>query len=199
MINQHPMEDEDIQANPPWMTVFISLMLVMLTLFIFLTTFVTGDKRKVIQFKKEFRKSLMMPGEGNPGSLSISDRGTGQDPLQRLANQMKSKGINKRLMDDFLTLQQIKDLQVRDGVRGVAVTLPDVLTFVKEGNGLQLTAKSQAYLASLTFLVAELPYIVEIRGYSVGQVPPLYVDALQFSARRAQEVYRFFWNRIFPP
>lgn len=200
MTNEYPLlKDDDIQANPPWMTVYISLMLVVLTLFIFLTTFVTGDKRKMNEFKEQFRKNLMMKGEGNPGELSISDRGTGEDPLQRLANRMKSKGINKKLMDEFLTLQQIKDLQVREGSRGVAVTLPEVVTFVKEGNGLELTPRSKDYLASLMYLVECLPYVVEIRGYSLSQVPPLYVDALQFSARRAQEVYRFFLEKNIAP
>ncbi len=192
-------EDEDIHANPPWMTVYISLMLVVLTLFIFLTTFVTGDKRKLIEFKREFRKSLMMPGQGNAGAFSIYDNGTGQDPVQRLVNQMKSKGINKRLMDEFLTLQQIKDFQVRDGVRGVALILPEVVTFETQGNGLILTPRSRVYLTSLRYLVSELPYLVEIRGYSLAKVPTGFTDALQFSARRAQEVYRFFLEQNIPP
>ncbi len=185
-------EDLEDHPTPPWMTLFISLMLVVLTLFIFLSTFSKGDKRKVRDFKREFRKSLMLSGEGNPGSSSVVDVGTADDPVQHLINRMKSKGIDKKLMDDFLTLQQIKDLEVRDGRRGVSIILPEVVGFGTGKDGLTLTDRSKTYLASISHLVSELPYLVVVKGYATGKVPPVYIDALEYSARRAHRVYSYF-------
>lgn len=183
--------EDKIQTTPPWMTLFISLMLVLLTLFIFLTTFAKGDKRKVQTFKYEFKKSLMIPGEGRPGQFSIVDMGTPDDPKRQLLNRMKSKGVNKKLMDDFLTLQQIKDLEVLDGDRGVSIIVPEVIAFEDDREGLTLTPASEKFLRSVSFLAQELPYLVEIKGYSRPGRPRGYTDALEFSARRAQRVYEF--------
>lgn len=190
---------EELHGSPTWMPLFISLMLVLLTLFIFLTTFVKGDKRKLKDFQEEFRKSLMIPGAGNTGSFSISDTGTGQDPMQRLVNRMRAKGINKKLMDEFLTLQQIKDLVVRDGLRGVAVILPDVVTFEPGDDGLTLSEKSIKFLDSISYLVAELPYQIEVKGYSDTSFPSGYKDALEYSARRAAKIYDYFLDKEVAP
>ncbi|MCP5053902.1 MAG: hypothetical protein GY940_42435 [bacterium] len=194
MRDYHGVEEEirEDQAIPQWLTLFVSLMLVLLTLFIFLTTFIKDDKRKIQIFKEEFKKSLMMTGKGNQGVFSITDMGTQDDPVQRLVNRMKSKGINKKLMDDFLTLNQIKDLEVRDGQKGISIILPEVVTFEKGADGLALNETSKGFLSSISFLVKELPYLVEIKGYSTGQVPKAYTDPLEFSARRAHGVYGYF-------
>jgi len=185
-------EDKDFDGTPQWMTLFISLMLVLLTLFIFLTTFAQGDRRKIQEFKQEFRKSLMLAGDGDPGAFSITESGTSDDPIQQLITRMKSKGINKKLMDDFLTLQQIKDFEVMDGSNGVSLILPEVLTFEKEGDGLLMTPKAQQYLTSIAPLVMQLPYLVVIKGYADKNIPGGYADALEFSTRRAMKVYDYF-------
>jgi flagellar motor protein MotB len=197
MKNYHDLEeDSQDHSAPPWMTLFISLMLVLLTLFIFLTTFAKGDKRKVQTFREEFRKNLMVAGEGGKGKFAITDAGTKDDPVQHILNRMKSTGINKKLMDDFLTLKQIKDLEVRDGQRGLAIILPEVLGFESGGDGFMLTDKSRNFLNSITHLISELPYIVEVKGYATGKLPsgkPR--DALAFSAFRAHLVYRYILDK----
>jgi len=188
--------DEETVTPPSWMPLFFSLMLVLLTLFIFLITYAETDKEKIRIFKEQFQESLVLSGEGGRGARSIAGGGTRQDPLQALVNRMKSAGINKKLMDEFLTLSQIKDLEVTGGKRGVAVILPEVVMFEPGKN--QLTGKAVDYLAVVSYLVSELPYLVEIKGYSPGAVPPGYTDALEFSARRALLVYNFFLNRHIP-
>lgn len=190
--------EDDAETTPQWMPLFISLMLVLLTLFIFLTTFAAGDRRKVERFREYFRESLLLSGgKGVDGAPSIADVGTGVDPLKSLVNRMKSEGINKKLMDDFLTLNQIKELEVMDGRRGVAIILPETVGFVPGKN--QLKRFAEDYLEDISYLVSELPYLVEIRGYSTSQVPIGYADALEFSARRALLVYDYFVNRNIAP
>ena len=179
------------------MPMFISLMLVLLTLFIFLVTYTKGSQTKVQMFKEQFRRSLMLTGEGGNGVHSITDLGTPYNPARVLINRMKSKGINKKLMDDFLTLSQIKDMEVRDGERGVSIILPEVVGFVPGKN--QLTDQAVGFLDTVVILVDELPYLVEIKGYSTETVPPGYSDPLEFSAKRAALVYNYFINKEVEP
>jgi flagellar motor protein MotB len=182
---------------PAWMPVFISLMLVLLTIFLFLVTYTRGSQTKIQKFKEQFRRSLMLVGKGGEGLHSITHLGTPDNPAQVLINRMKSKGINKKLMDDFLTLRQIKDMEARDGKRGVAIILPEVVGFVPGKN--QLTDSALRFLDTVVILVDELPYLVEIKGYSTETVPPGYLDPLEFSAQRATLVYNYFINKEVEP
>lgn len=187
---------EETSERPPWMPLFISLMLVLLTLFIFLTTFAESDPEKIRIFREQFRESLMLSGQGGLGRVTVVDSGTPDDPLRSLINRMKAKGIDKKLMDEFLTVNQIKELEVMDGERGVAIVLPETVVFDTGKN--QLTGLALDYLASIFFLVAELPYVVDIKGYASGRGPAGYADALEFSARRAMLVYDYFISRGVP-
>jgi flagellar motor protein MotB len=191
------LADEEVYTSPPWMLLLISLMLVLLTFFIFLTTFAETDKEKIEVFKKYFRQTLSMPKVERKGTPSITDIGGPVEPIQNIINRMKSQGINKKLMDDFLTLAQIKDLQVMDGKKGVVVILPEVAYF-QEGTK-NLTENSKKFLERISYLVYELPYLVEIKGYALSKVPPRYRDPLEFSARRAIEVYNYFLEKEIPP
>jgi len=184
-------------TRPAWMPMFISLMLVLLTIFIFLTTYTRGSKTKIQTFKEQFRRSLMLAGKGGTGAYSITDLGNPDNPARVLINRMKSKGINKKLMDDFLTLNQIKDMEVRDGERGVSIILPEVVGFVTGKN--QLTDRAVRFLDTVVILADELPYLVEIKGYSTETVPPGYTDPLEFSAKRAALVYNYFINKEVEP
>jgi flagellar motor protein MotB len=193
---KHYFDDEQVHASPPWMPLFLSLMLVLLTLFIFLTTFAEKDKVKVEAFKRHFRQSLLLPEKERMGTPSVTDIGGPVEPVQAIINRMKSRGINKKLMDDFLTLNEIKDLQVRDGKNGVAVILPETAAFEPEKK--DLTRNSRRFLNSISYLVSELPYLVEIKGYAAG-APAGFNDSLEFSARRAAEVYNYFLEKDIAP
>lgn len=189
--------NENPGTNPAWMPMFISLMLVLLTIFIFLVTYTKGSHTKIQLFRKHFRRSLMLTGEGGNGVRSITDLGTWDSPVRVLINRMKSKGINKKLMDDFLTLSQIKDMEVRDGKRGISIILPEVVGFVPGKN--QLTDQAVRFLDKVVMLADELPYMVEIKGYSTEMVPLGYSDPLEFSVKRAALVYSYFINREVEP
>jgi len=188
---------ETPETRPAWMPMFIALMMVLLTYFIYLTTFVKGSKTEIKMFREQFRRSLMLPGKGGIGKYSITDLGTPDNPARVLINRMKSKGINKKLMDDFLTLKQIKDLEVRDGERGVSIILPEVVGFVPGKN--QLTDQAVKFLDTVAILADELPYLVEIKGYAAGTMPVGYSDPLEFSAKRAILVYNYFINKNVDP
>lgn len=184
-------ENEMGETNrPPWMTMFISLMLVLLTMFIFLTTFTDTDKKRVEIFRRYFRKTLAVPGEYRMGRSSVTDIGTGVEPVQALIHRMKSTGISKVLMDEFLTVSQIKGLNVMDGKNGLVVIMPEAALFEKDSAA--LTEKSERYLGGISYLLSQLPYLVEIKGYCGSKIPAGFADSLEFSARRADVVYRYF-------
>lgn len=183
----------------PWTPVFISLGLVLLTLFIFLTTFAEKDKLKINIFKRSFRENLSMSEENQMGSRFALDWDIGEssEPIIKLINRMKSSGIDKQLMDEFLTLSQVKELEVIDGKKGICVILPEAIIFQK--NKKELTEKAKRFLSRISFLVSELPYLVEIKGYAISSIPPAYRDSLEFSVKRAIEVYNYFLAKDISP
>ncbi|MCU0289651.1 MAG: hypothetical protein MUF15_25070, partial [Acidobacteria bacterium] len=167
MKNYYGDEDMKILGQWPWMPMFISLGLVLLTLFIFLTTFAEKDKIKIDIFKRSFRERLTL-SKGNLGITGKNrenlelEMGTRAEPVLNIVKRMRSKGINKKLMDEFLTVAQVKNLEVIEGKKGVCVIIPGVVIF-KEGKT-DLLAESTQFLARISFLVSELPYLVEIKG-----------------------------------
>lgn len=192
-------EDMKILGVWPWMPMFISLGLVLLTLFIFLTTFAEKDKVKIDIFKRSFKESISLPEENRRGSRFGPDMDMGEntEPIRNIVNRMKSSGINKKLMDEFLTLNQVKDLEVMEGNKGVCVILPEVVTF-QEGKK-ELTDRAKGFLSRITYLVSELPYQVEIKGYAASKITPGFRDPLEFSAKRAAEVYNYFLAKEITP
>ncbi len=188
-------------SNKSQRTLLLSLMLILLSLFIFLTTFTESDRKKIEIFKRHYNKSLMFSGEGTVGKESVVDSNEGGDPLFSLLKRIKSENINRELMVKYLTLQEIKDLEVFEGISGVVLVLPQVVRFRKGRYELDYTAKK--YLSKILFLVKDLPFEVELRGYSsregfVDDQLKEEVEAvsdrvlLKDSARRAMVVYEYF-------
>jgi len=172
-------------------TLLLSLMLILLSLFIFLTSFTESDKKKIKIFKKNFNKSIMFSGKGNIGKESITEFGDNGDPLSNILKKMKSENINVKLTVKYLTLKNIKDMKVYKGKNGLVLVLPETIMFRKRGNSLDFTAKK--YLSKILFLVKDLPYEVEIRGYSSGKgLNNDYKRILKDSANKAMAVYEFF-------
>ncbi|MCX6580515.1 MAG: OmpA family protein [Candidatus Aminicenantes bacterium] len=199
MKNYYGGEDMKILGVWPWMPLFISLGLVLLTLFIFLTTFAEKDKVKIDIFKRSFKAHLLMPEENRRGGRAglETDMGQNTEPIRNIVNRMKSRGINKKLMDEFLTLNQVKDLEVIEGLKGVCVILPEVVTF-REGKK-ELSQRAKGFLSRIAYLVYELPYLVEIKGYAAAKITPGFRDPLEFSAKRAAEVYNYFLAKEITP
>jgi flagellar motor protein MotB len=91
----------------------------------------------------------------------------------------------------------VKNLEVIEGKKGVCVIIPGVVIF-KEGKT-DLLAESTQFLARISFLVSELPYLVEIKGCASSIIPSPYRDPLEFSVKRALQVYNFFLTQEISP
>jgi len=160
----YQLDDNSIDKSQR--TLLLSLMLILLSLFIFLTSFTETDKKKIEIFKEHFNRSIMLTGKGNIGKNSITEFGKNIDPLNNIINS------------------------------GIVLVLPEVIRFRKNRMVLDFTAKK--YLSKILYLVKDLPYEVEIRGYSskegisdVSKTPDSR-EILKDSALRAMLVYKYF-------
>lgn len=187
---------EDSSSDKSQRTLLLSLMLILVSLFVILSSFTESDKKKVEIFRKYFKRSIMFSGKGNIGKDSITEFGNNSDILLDVLKKMRSENINRELMVKYLTLKNIKDLSVYKGVSGVVLVLPEVIRFRKNKMELDFTAKR--YLSKILFLVKDLPYEVEIRGYS-SELEKNGIsekrknrELLKKSARRAMLVYKYF-------
>jgi flagellar motor protein MotB len=187
---------ESVPRTPRWLYIYLSVILKFLTVFIFLYTFTEKDLNKVRIFKENFKKGLVLFGSGGGGRESVVEI-SGADPLESLVNQMKSQGINVRLMTQFLTGPQIKTLQVREGQGGTVVVIPEAIVF--SPGSLEIPPGSRPLLERLELLIYNLSYLVEINGYAGSGPAPLAADPLELSARRAMAVYNYFIARGIHP
>ncbi len=181
---------EEDYTKPAWLTIFLSLMLVLITLFVFLSTYTEHDKSKIEIFRNHFKQSLVLSGKGQGGKRSIIDNST-VEPLDEILNRIKGEGLSVKLMNEFLNQQKIKELKVKRGERGVVVVLPVSIGF-DNNKSVNLNKKILPYLNKIAFLAADLTYLVEIKGYSGNKIPKGIKDELELSSRRALAVYDFF-------
>ena len=184
------------ETKPAWLTMFLSLMLVLITLFVFLTTYTEHNKSKIEIFKNHFKQSLVLIGKGQGGKKSIVDNSE-IDPLKEILNRMKSEGLSVKLMKEFLNQQQIKELDVKQGRNGIVIVLPKTIGF--SDNSFNLNKKVLSYLNKIAYLASDLPYLVEIRGYSGNVLPKGVKDEFELSLKRALEVYKYFINKGINP
>jgi flagellar motor protein MotB len=187
MSGYHP--DEPLGKTPRWLYIYLSVILKFLTVFIFLYTFTEKDLHKVRIFRENFKQSLTLLGRGGPGREAIVDV-RGADPLKVLANRMKAQGITVKLVEEFLSLQQIKDLQVRAGESGQAVILPEAVRYAPAV--VAVPEASKPFLKSVARLLADIPYLLEINAHSSAALPAGVADPLELSAQRAVAVYNYF-------
>ncbi len=181
--------DDPPGRNPPWLYVFLSLMLTLLTVFIFLFSFTEKDPAKVKVFRENFRKALMLAGRGREGRPSVVDAG-GADPLKVLAGRMKADGLTVRLMEEFVSGQQIRDLAVKAGESGSAVIIPGAVRFASAS--IEIPPGSRPFLLSLARLLGEIPFVMEIHARASSALPAGVADPLELSAQRAIVLYDFF-------
>ncbi|HNX98206.1 MAG TPA: hypothetical protein PKK12_11040 [Candidatus Aminicenantes bacterium] len=175
--------------TPSWLYIYLSLILTILTLFIFLFTYTEKDPAKVKLFRDNFKKALMIAGRGSQGQQSVVDRG-GEDPLKALANRMRSEGMTVKLMEEFVSRQQIRDLAVKAGESGSAVVIPEAVRFGPASTAVPPGAT--AFLKELGRLLNEVPFVMEIRARASPALPATAADPLELSAQRALALYDFF-------
>lgn len=185
----NPYPDEPLGRTPRWLYIYLAVILKFLTVFIFLFTFTEKDPAKVKLFRDNFKKTLMIAGRGSEGKQALVDT-AGADPLKVLANRMKAEGISVRLMEEFVSQQQVRDLAVKAGESGSVVVIPEAVRF--EAAGTVIPASSLPFLKNLSVLLAGVPFLMEIRARASPALPATAADPLELSAQRALVLYDFF-------
>jgi flagellar motor protein MotB len=190
---------QETETSSGWMMVFISLLLVLLALFVFLTTFTEpGSSVKVRVFRESFRKSLLISSNNSKQIQALfQEIMPWQKEISRVVKKIKATGLNQPLMDEFLTVADIEGLTINQGKNGVSLIFPEAIRFYDQS--LELRQPSRLLLAKIAYLAADVPYLVEIRGYANPQYPKGFSSALEFSARRAAVVYQLFIEKQVNP
>ncbi len=189
MIGQFPKKHQ--QGNDAMSLIFLSLLLVLITFFIVLTRFVVTDPEKVERFRRDYSQTLFLGHEvkapENPVVTMEKELFVHENPLKSLINRMKSTGITAPLLDQFLTLSDIKNLRVISGESGLVLRMPQPIAIQEEDSG--LSAKSLETLDKMKVLFTELPFLIEIKGVGVEKNEPEPFAAMERGVKASQSVY----------
>ncbi len=164
-----------------WLTTYLDIIMLILTFFVFLTTFTVQDRDKVSRFRDFFKKSLVLSGSGTRGAVSIADSER-DAAVEDLIKKVKVEGLNIKLTNQFLEISEIKDLKVKDGNRGVIIAFPQALVF----EGGRVNSKGREYLRKLAGFVSAIPYFVELKGVCGKDND----EPLAYTAAMGMEIYR---------
>lgn len=169
--------------------VFLSLLLVLITFFLVLTRFVEPDPAKVSRFKKHYSTFLFFNQQVSVDkeATQAPDIFSESDPLISLVNRMKASGITEPLMNQYLTLLDIKNLKVVSGESGLVIRLPRTIKL--DGDTGRLTNEEKESLGNLRVLFMELPFIIEIKGVGYQKNDQPSFQSLELSVTAAQTVY----------
>lgn len=172
--------------------VLISLFLVLITFFIVLIRFVETDPEKVEHFKRDYSRSLSLKPALGAAKRTVEKKAAVYDdfdPLQTLINRMKVEGISVPLMNQYLTTNQIKTLQLISGETGLVLRLPQAIN-MHEGSA-AISDDGRKNLDKLSALLLELPYTIEIHGVGVARERPADFQTLEKGVMASQSVYRY--------
>lgn len=172
--------------------IFLSLLLVLITFFIVLTRFVVTDPEKVERFRRDYSRTLFLgqkaDGPVSPVKTVERDIFSDESPLKSLINRMKSTGITAPLMNQFLTIQDIKTLRLISGESGLVLRMPDPLEI--GGDAFGLSPAGRETLEKMKVLFLELPFLIEVKGVGVDDAGSQGMAAMEMGVKASQSVYR---------
>jgi DNA-binding cell septation regulator SpoVG len=169
--------------------IFLSLLLVLITFFLVLTRFVEPDPEKISRVKKDLSTLLFFgrQSSGKAVETVVPDMFSPEDPIASLLNRMKAIGMTEPLMNQFISLKDIKNLKVISGESGLVIRMPK--TIKPDGADLQITEAERDTLGKMAVLFRELPFIIDIKGVSGENKADGPFKSLQMSVRASQSVY----------
>ncbi len=175
------------EKNSRWLTLYISMILIVLTFFISLSAYSIRTFEKMKKFQKAYNKSLIFSKGKSKGKISITNFGDG-DRLSIIINELREKGLTKKKLNEYLKESDLINLGVRAGEDGYTLTVPTKVVFLSNN---KIDPKSYVYLTKIGYLAKYLPYYVYIEGY-VLKGENISGNPWGIAAQRAYEVYNFF-------
>ncbi len=174
-------------GNSRWLTLYISMILIVLTFFISLSAYSIRTFKKMKNFQRSYSKSLIFSKGKSRGKISITNFGDG-DKLALIINNLREKGISKEKMDEYLKTSELIDLGIRSGNDGYTLIVPTKVLFI---NQTKIDPKSYLYLTKIGYLIKFLPYYAFIEGYVLNG-ESVKGNRWEIAAKRALSVYDFF-------
>ncbi len=187
MIKYKERLGEKNKGNSRWLTLYISMILIILTFFISLSAYSIRTFKKMKNFQRSYSESLIFSKGKSRGKISITNFGNG-DRLALIINDLREKGISKETMDEYLKTSDLINLGVREGNDGYTLTLPTKVLFI---NQTKIDPRSYVYLSKIGYLVKYLPYYVYIEGFVLNG-EQIKGNRWEIAAKRALSVYNFF-------
>ena len=187
MIKHLNSKNNNSKGNNRWLTLYISMILIVLTFFISLSAYSIRTFKKMKNFQKSYNKSLIFSKGKSRGKISITNFGEG-DRLALIINELREKGISKKKMDEYLKTSDLIDLGIRSGNDGYTITVPTKVLFI---NQTKIDPKSYLYLTKIGYLIKFLPYYAFIEGYVLNG-ESVKGNKWEIAANRAFSVYDFF-------
>ncbi len=187
MIKYKERLGEKNKGNSRWLTLYISMILIILTFFISLSAYSIRTFKKMKNFQRSYSESLIFSKGKSRGKISITNFGNG-DRLALIINDLREKGISKEKMDEYLKTSDLINLGVREGNDGYTLTLPTKVLFI---NQTKIDPRSYVYLSKIGYLVKYLPYYVYIEGFVLNG-EQIKGNRWEIAAKRALSVYNFF-------
>ncbi len=173
--------------NSRWLTLYISMILIVLTFFISLSAYSIRTFEKMKKFQKAYNKSLVFSKGKSKGKISITNFGEG-DRLSIIINELREKGLSKKKLNEYLKESDLINLGVRVGEDGYTLIVPTKVVFLSNNT---IDPKSYVYLTKIGYLARYLPYYVYIEGY-VLKGENIKGNPWSVAAQRAYEIYKFF-------
>ncbi len=178
---------DERKSNNRWLTLYISMILIVLTFFISLSAYSIRTFEKMKKFQKAYNKSLIFSKGKGRGKVSITDFGNG-DRLSIIINDLREKGISEKKMNEYLKESDLINLGIRVGDNGYTLTVPTKVLFVNES---EIDPKSYIYLTKIGYLIKYLPYYAYIEGYVLSG-EKVSGNRWEVASKRAYSVYKFF-------
>ncbi len=187
MIKYKKSLEEKDKDNSRWLTLYISMILIVLTFFISLSAYSIRTFKKMKKFQRSYSKSLIFSKGKSRGKISITNFGDG-DKLALIINNLREKGLSREKMDEYLKTSELIDLGIRSGNDGYTLIVPTKVLFI---NQTKIDPKSYLYLTKIGYLIKFLPYYAFIEGY-VLTGEQVKGNRWEIAAKRALSVYDFF-------
>ena len=177
--------------GPPaggWQIVYTGFVLILLCFFVMLTSFASLEKSKITRFVEAFSSAVNIFS----GGTSLEK---GKTMINSQAMMVDKEDAMAELFKKVISLGQQNQLQqvgIQKGQRGIIMTLPDKLLFSSGRSDLNM--KAFPMLTKIASMINTIRVPVEIEGHS-DSVPIRnrdYASNWELSTARAVNVLRFF-------
>ena len=106
-----------------WLSLYLSLVLILLTFFISLVASATWKDAREAFFQKGYSDNLLFSEGQGKGPLSLSNLGEG-DEIPLIIERLKRAGLQREGLERIVSLTELKGVDIRSGSRESSLEIP---------------------------------------------------------------------------